>query len=97
MRELGDRRRLNAEADAFAACEKVQIALNAASCLVVASSRSMPGRGVPVIVVGVCSWYSCSNSSSDIRGRPPVVAFMSSVVILYRSVVGCLIAVIRVM
>jgi hypothetical protein len=57
----------------------------------------MPGRGVPVIVVGVCSWYSCSNSSSDIRGRPPVVAFMSSVVILYRSVVGCLIAVIRVM
>ena len=97
MRDLGDRRRFNAAADAFAACEKVQIALNAACCLATASSVSMPGRGVPVIVVGVCCWYSCSKSASDIRGRPPVVAFMVSVVILYRSVVGCLIAVFRLM
>ena len=47
MRDLGVRRRFNAEADCLAACEKAHIARMAASCTALASSSFIPGRGVP--------------------------------------------------
>ena len=88
MRELGDRRRFNSDADCFAACEKAHIACLAAYWMAPASSSVIPGRGVPPSIArGVENSFSYFSSSS--RRRPPVVAFMvSAVVILYRSFVG---------
>jgi len=59
VRDLGDRRRFNAEADCFAACEKAHIARLAASCTASASSSFIPGRGVPVASSGGAE-NSCS-------------------------------------
>ena len=67
MRELvGDRRRFNADADCFAACEKAHIACLAACWMALASSSSMPGRGVPPSLARGAE-NSCSKSASDIR------------------------------
>jgi len=59
VRELGDRRRFNAEADCLAACEKLHIARPAASWRAAAFSLFIPGRGVPVASSG-----GAENSSS---------------------------------